>query len=779
MPPTRVPGPAIIAAALILATAFALPMPAGAVTPNGRLQIIHLDVGQGDGAVIISPLGQVAMIDEGEATATAMGATVLAQLQALGVTHVDHHFVSHYHQDHIGNFSAIFGSGGVALDYGWDRGGSYTTQTYTNYVNTLGARRRTLVKNKVITLDSLSAHPVTIKCVDLAGAGISTTDENSLSVQLKVSYGDFDMSFGGDTPGHNSGSYKNVETPVAPEMGAIEVYKVHHHGSATSSWTTWLNTTQPKIAVISLGNGNSYGHPTSSALARLHTANVHTYWTETGSGVAPNASWDKVSNGQVIISATWQPGGVDSVRGNGFADTFTNSGTPGDVTPPAVAVNSPDGGETWKAGSTHAITWSATDAVGVTSVDLAYSTDGGASFPNALASGIANSGSWSWTVPNTATGTARVRVIARDAAGNAGRDSSAANFTIDRWTITASAGAGGSVSPSGVVPVVQGASQGFTITPGYGYHVLDVLADGGSVGAVTSYTFSNVTANHTLAATFSADAFALVVNAVGGGTVTRTPDLPSYPYGTSVQLDPVPGAGWAFAGWSGDTTGNAAPVTLTIRGNRTVTATFADVAAPVVVLTAPLGGEAWDLLSVHDITWTATDNAAVDSVNVDYSVTGPAGPWLAVAHGLANTGTTVWTVPGAVSDSVLVQVTAYDSAGNAGHDVSGGLLRIVDPTAGVGAGGPAVLALSRPLPNPSQGAALLRFSLPQAGRARLEIMDLTGRRLWQAEAECGAGPQAWRWDGHGNDGAEAGSGLFFVRLVTPWGNRTERLVRIQ
>ena len=250
MPPTRVPGPAIIAAALILATAFALPMPAGAVTPNGRLQIIHLDVGQGDGAVIISPLGQVAMIDEGEATATAMGATVLAQLQALGVTHVDHHFVSHYHQDHIGNFSAIFGSGGVALVYGWDRGGSYTTQTYTNYVNTLGARRRTLVKNKVITLDSLSAHPVTIKCVDLAGAGISTTDENSLSVQLKVSYGDFDMSFGGDTPGQNSGSYKNIESTVGPEMGPVEVYKVHHHGSATSSWTTWLNTTQPKIAVI-------------------------------------------------------------------------------------------------------------------------------------------------------------------------------------------------------------------------------------------------------------------------------------------------------------------------------------------------------------------------------------------------------------------------------------------------------------------------------------------------------------------------------------------------
>ena len=120
--------------------------PAGAVTANGRLQIIHLDVGQGDGAVIITPLGQVVMIDEGRPATPAMGVTVLAQLQALGVTHVDHHFASHYHSDHIGNFDAIFDAGSCHLDYGWDRAGSYTTAAYTNYVNTLGAKRRTMVE---------------------------------------------------------------------------------------------------------------------------------------------------------------------------------------------------------------------------------------------------------------------------------------------------------------------------------------------------------------------------------------------------------------------------------------------------------------------------------------------------------------------------------------------------------------------------------------------------------------------------------------------------------
>jgi beta-lactamase superfamily II metal-dependent hydrolase len=779
MPLTRLSGTACLAVALAFAASLAVTPPAGAVTANGRLQIIHLDVGQGDGAVIISPLGQVVMIDEGESTSNAMGMTVLAQLQALGVTHVTHHFVSHYHQDHIGNFVSIFGSGGVALDYGWDRGGSYTTQTYTNYVNTLGARRRTLVKNQVITLDSLSAHPVTIKCVDLAGAGISTTDENSLSVQLKVSYGEFDMSFGGDTPGQNSGSYKNVETPVAPEMGPIEAYKVHHHGSATSSWTTWLNTTQPKVAVISEGNGNSYGHPTSSALGRLHTANVKTYWTETGSGVAPNATWDKVSNGQIVISATWQPGGVDTIRGNGFADTFTNSGTAGDTQAPVVTMGSPDGGETWKAGSTHPVSWAASDNVGVSTVDLAYSTDGGASFPNAIATGIANSGSWSWTVPNVPGGTVRVRVSARDAVGNLGRDSSAANFTIDRWTITATAGAGGSLTPSGAVAVVSGGSQHFSIVPAVGYHVLALTVDGNGVAADTSYTFSNVTADHVLGASFSTNQYPLAVSAVGGGTVTKVPDLASYAYGTSVELDATPGTGWAFAGWSGDTSGTADPVTLVVTASKTVTATFVDVAAPRVTLEAPLGGEAWYLESAQSIRWTASDNAAVDSVNVDYSVTGVGGPWLLVAHGLANTGSYLWTVAGPLSDSALVRVTAYDPAHNSGSAASDSTFRLLDPNAaGVWGSGPALLALARPLPNPSRGATLLRFSLPAAGHARLEIADVSGRRLGRYEGEFAAGPQSWRWDGRNLDGSDVGAGLYFIRLATPWGTRTERIVRL-
>jgi hypothetical protein len=114
---------------------------------------------------------------------------------------------------------------------------------------------------------------------------------------------------------------------VGPEVGNVEVYKVHHHGSATSTNDNWLNAVTAEVGVISVGDGNSYGHPTSAALSRLHAHSVHTYWTETGAGVAPDPTWDKVG-GDIVVQA--QPGMGDSytVAGTGFTDTYYNGGTP-------------------------------------------------------------------------------------------------------------------------------------------------------------------------------------------------------------------------------------------------------------------------------------------------------------------------------------------------------------------------------------------------------------------------------------------------------------------
>ena len=90
------------------------------------------------------------------------------------------------------------------------------------------------------------------------------------------------------------------------------------------------------------------------------------------------------------------------------------------------------------------------------------------------------------------------------------------SVTLETYTITASAGPHGSISPSGNVTVNQGSDKSFTITPVIGYSIDDVLVDGSSVGAVSSYTFTNVTEDHTIYATFISEAFGSVHNLTKG-----------------------------------------------------------------------------------------------------------------------------------------------------------------------------------------------------------------------------------------------------------------------
>ena len=83
-------------------------------------------------------------------------------------------------------------------------------------------------------------------------------------------------------------------------------------------------------------------------------------------------------------------------------------------------------------------------------------------------------------------------------------------YTSTALTITATAAVNGSIAPSGDVTVSYGADQTFTITPVTSYHVSDVLVDGSSVGAVTTYTFTNVTENHTIHSEFALNTYVVV-----------------------------------------------------------------------------------------------------------------------------------------------------------------------------------------------------------------------------------------------------------------------------
>jgi hypothetical protein len=101
-----------------------------------------------------------------------------------------------------------------------------------------------------------------------------------------------------------------------------------------------------------------------------------------------------------------------------------------DTVAPTVTVTSPNGDEVWEIGSSHDITWTATDDIGVASVSIILSADGGSTYADMLATGEANDGVYSWLVGTDAVPTARIRVIAYDGSGKSGEDASDSDFEI-------------------------------------------------------------------------------------------------------------------------------------------------------------------------------------------------------------------------------------------------------------------------------------------------------------------------------------------------------------
>lgn len=146
------------------------------------------------------------------------------------------------------------------------------------------------------------------------------------------------------------------------------------------------------------------------------------------------------------------------------------------------------------------------------------------------------------------------------------------------FSIVAGAGANGSISPSGTVVVDQGANQTFTITPNSGYSVSSVTVDGASVGAVTSYTFTNVQTNHAITATFAPNVvtFTITASAGSGGTISPSGAV-SVNQGANQSFTISPNAGFAIASVTVDGSNVGAVSTYTfsnVQANHTIAAAF-------------------------------------------------------------------------------------------------------------------------------------------------------------------------------------------------------------
>ncbi len=159
-------------------------------------------------------------------------------------------------------------------------------------------------------------------------------------------------------------------------------------------------------------------------------------------------------------------------------------------------------------------------------------------------------------------------------------------------TIAASAGAGGSISPSGNVAVNDGANQLFTITPSTGYHIADVLVDDLSVGAVSSYTFTNVTANHIIVASFASNIYSYTITASAGAGGSISPSgAVGVNSGANQPFTIIPSTGYYIAAVvvDGSSVGAVASYTFTnVTANHTIAASFALTGSQALLVGAPV-----------------------------------------------------------------------------------------------------------------------------------------------------------------------------------------------
>jgi beta-lactamase superfamily II metal-dependent hydrolase len=264
------------------------------------LTIHCIDVGQGDATLVESSSGMTLLFDGG-GNGKGTG-TINPYLSGLGISDLTYMAASHYHADHVGGLDEVYSGTGVDSAC-YDRGWSYTTQTYQGYANAVASKRQTISDGQIIDLGD----GVTVQCVAVNGNGILSSpfeqpphNENDLCVVLLVSCGDFDFIVGGDLGGYNTSSYENIETSLGAETGEVEVYRVNHHGSRYSSNPTFMSAISPEVSVISVGS-NSYGHPNQQAIDRIVAVGSYIYQTQLGSGGTIPGGSGRVVGGHVII----------------------------------------------------------------------------------------------------------------------------------------------------------------------------------------------------------------------------------------------------------------------------------------------------------------------------------------------------------------------------------------------------------------------------------------------------------------------------------------------
>lgn len=232
---------------------------------TGNLTVTFIDVGQGDSELITSPSGEVMLIDAGESE---QPLKIISVAKERSVNSFDIIVMSHPHSDHIGGISYIISH--YPVEQVIDSGYPHTTKTYENILNLIDKRN---ISYRVVRNGDIVDFDPNVKVEVLNPQNTWFENINDNSVVLKMTYGDVSFLFPGD-------SEIDAEQVYARQLDHIDVLKVGHHGSKTSTGAYLLNKIYPDVSIISVGKGNSYGHPSIVTLNNLAKSHSEIYRTD-------------------------------------------------------------------------------------------------------------------------------------------------------------------------------------------------------------------------------------------------------------------------------------------------------------------------------------------------------------------------------------------------------------------------------------------------------------------------------------------------------------------
>ncbi len=240
-----------------------------------QLELHIIDVGQGGAVLIRSPSGQNVLYDGGRAATV-----VLDYLESVGVSSLDLVIASHPDADHIGGLRAVVEA--YRRQFYLDDDIVAETDVYqelTTSVRALGIAELEPTARRV----GLGAASLQI----IPPPGDESLGRNNNSVGVVVTYGDFSVALTGDA---EEAEFDWWLENVPELLVAVQVYKSSHHGSTNGDNLRSVTTFEPETIVISVGEGNTYGHPEPETLALYQSISADIYRTD--------------QNGTVVVSAT-------------------------------------------------------------------------------------------------------------------------------------------------------------------------------------------------------------------------------------------------------------------------------------------------------------------------------------------------------------------------------------------------------------------------------------------------------------------------------------------